>query len=176
MSTHAAIGYLENERAHYVYCHSDGYPSYLGRMLLKYYNTEKLAKELVQFGDLSMVRERVAPNPGEKHSFDHPVYSYHTAVMIAKDLGLDPNSVPKNRLGVTTAYARDRGEDLHSGTARVDSKAAYKRLPHHMFEYSGSSYAYLYDCAKHLWMFSDKYTPHDEPFVPLTNEIIEASV
>ena len=176
MSTHATIGYLENERANYVYCHSDGFPSYLGRMLLEHYNSEELAKALVHLGALSMVRERVAPNPGEQHSFAHPVYSYDTAVMIAQDLGLDPDSVPKDRLGVTTAYARDRGEDFSSGTSRVDSKAAYKRLPHHMFEHSGSSYAYLYDCSKQQWLFADKYTTRDEPFVPLTNEIIEASL
>lgn len=55
MSTHSYIGVIEEDGTlKYVYCHSDGYPSYLGRMLLTYYNTPELATGLVNLGDLSM--------------------------------------------------------------------------------------------------------------------------
>lgn len=60
MSTHSYIGVIEEDGTlKYVYCHSDGYPSYLGRMLLTYYNTPELATGLVNLGDLSMVRSMV---------------------------------------------------------------------------------------------------------------------
>ena len=69
MSTHSYIGVIEEDGTlKYVYCHSDGYPSYLGRMLLTYYNTPELATGLVNLGDLSMVRsmvrERLVPDKG----------------------------------------------------------------------------------------------------------------
>lgn len=74
MSTHAFIGVVENTGTlKYVYNHSDGYPSYLGKMLLKHYNTPELATALVNLGDISMVRERLAPDEGEEHSFKNPV-------------------------------------------------------------------------------------------------------
>lgn len=74
MSTHSYIGVIEEDGTlKYVYCHSDGYPSYLGRMLLTYYNTPELATGLVNLGDLSMVRsmlrERLVPDKGKYHTF-----------------------------------------------------------------------------------------------------------
>ena len=93
MSTQSFIGVLCKEGIiKFVYCHSDGYPSYLGKMLLEHYNTPELATALVNLGSLSMVRERLAPDEGETHTFDTPV-----------------RHGPKG--GVTTAYHRDRGED-----------------------------------------------------------------
>lgn len=69
MSTQSFIGVLCKEGIiKFVYCHSDGYPSYLGRMLLTHYNTPELATALVDLGSLSMVRERLAPDEGETHT------------------------------------------------------------------------------------------------------------
>lgn len=74
MSTPSFIGVLCKEGIiKFVYCHSDGYPSYLGKMLLEHYNTPELATALVDLGSLSMVRERLAPDEGETHGFDTPV-------------------------------------------------------------------------------------------------------
>lgn len=74
MSTPSFIGVLCKEGIiKFVYCHSDGYPSYLGKMLLEHYNTPELATALVDLGSLSMVRERLAPDEGETHRFDKPV-------------------------------------------------------------------------------------------------------
>ena len=100
MSTHSYIGVIEEDGTlKYVYCHSDGYPSYLGRMLLTYYNTPELATGLVNLGDLSMVRsmlrKRLVPDKGEFHTFKKPV-----------------REGPKG--GITTAYHRDRKEMMFS--------------------------------------------------------------
>lgn len=99
MSTHSYIGVIEEDGTlKYVYCHSDGYPSYLGRMLLTYYSTPELATGLVNLGDLSMVRsmlrKRLVPDKGEFHTFKKPV-----------------REGPKG--GITTAYHRNRKERLH---------------------------------------------------------------
>lgn len=70
-----------------VYCHRDGYPDYNGRMLVENYNTKEKVQELINLGDLSVIRERVKPNKNELHTFDSPIAD------------------------VTVAYYRDRGED-----------------------------------------------------------------
>lgn len=53
-----------------IYCHSDGYPSYTGRILLECYNTARLAKKLVSLGDASYIDKKLVPKKGKEHSFD----------------------------------------------------------------------------------------------------------
>lgn len=88
-----------------VYCHSDGYYSWNGRHLFEYYNSLDLARQLVELGDLSSIKEEV----GERHDFDwrdEPQFKPTGSAW-----GLDWDKVaadPRNRM--TTAYGRDRGE------------------------------------------------------------------
>jgi len=42
-----------------VYCHHDGYPYYMGKMLKKFYMDEKILKQLVRCGDMSSIRETI---------------------------------------------------------------------------------------------------------------------
>lgn len=79
-----------------VYCHNDGYPSWIGKTLLKYYNIKELALALVALGDLSSLHESIEKPKG--HSFDHRIEGY------------------------TVAYGRDRGE---TGTKAHESKSVY---------------------------------------------------
>ena len=92
MSTNAFIGIRENNSITYIYNHSDGYLEYLGRMLLEHYNSEEKAKALVGLGDVSVVKEKLAPAEGTVHSFDYD----------------------KRQEGVSVFYGRDRGEDWES--------------------------------------------------------------
>lgn len=92
MSTNAFIGIRENNSITYIYNHSDGYLEYLGRMLLEYYNSEEKAKALVALGDVSVVKEKLAPAEGTVHGFDYD----------------------KRQEGVSVFYGRDRGEDWES--------------------------------------------------------------
>lgn len=87
MATHSNIG-VENDDGtfDFIYHHWDGYPGYLGRMLLDHYNSEAAARAIVGLGDLSLLCERLTPSEGSNHSFDNP------------------------EEGVTRAYGRDRGE------------------------------------------------------------------
>lgn len=91
MSTRSIIA-IKNSDGTYksVYCHSDGYPSYNGRMLKTYYNTEAQARALISLGGISIIKERLAPNPGERHGFEYD----------------------ERAEGVTVAYHRDRKEPL----------------------------------------------------------------
>lgn len=71
-----------------VYCHSDGYLTYNGALLLDCYNTPEQVDELLKLGDLSYLAESLHPNPDMPHAFDYD----------------------KRQSGVTVAYGRDRGD------------------------------------------------------------------
>jgi len=54
MSTHSNIGKrLPNGTYRYVYCHFDGYPSGVGRILLEHYQDEAKIDALLDLGELS---------------------------------------------------------------------------------------------------------------------------
>jgi hypothetical protein len=87
MSTHSAI--VEKTATGYrgIYCHWDGYPEGVGATLKKHYTDPVKVSALIDLGDISCLREEVAPTKGMVHSFNSP------------------------REDVTVAYGRDRGED-----------------------------------------------------------------
>ena len=74
MGTHSNISVKVGLVYHTVYTHWDGYPDWLGRMLVNYYNSQELAEKLVSIGDLSAV-DQSCDKP-EGHSFDTPVKGY----------------------------------------------------------------------------------------------------
>lgn len=88
MSTHCGIA-RKDEHGYYeaIYCHHDGYPSYMLPMLTEHYNSEELATKLISLGDASYIEEKLEPTPGVAHTFDFP------------------------EKGVSVFYHRDRGED-----------------------------------------------------------------
>jgi hypothetical protein len=101
MATRSRIGIeLSNGEIHSIYCHWDGSPSYNGEILKKHYNAREKVMELIMLGDISSLRQRVAPKRREmdKHSFDTPI----TDVVIA--------------------YHRDRGEDYAKPRVNADRK------------------------------------------------------
>lgn len=151
MSTPSFIGVLCKEGIiKFVYCHSDGYPSYLGKMLLEHYNTPELATALVDLGSLSMVRERLAPDEGEMHGFG-------------------------TKGGVTTAYHRDRGDDLEIDSIVVDTPVVLKNaetLFLNILKEENITYGYLYNIADKLWYAAD--TVQDNSFFVLDENFINA--
>ena len=157
MSTPSFIGVLCKEGIiKFVYCHSDGYPSYLGKMLLEHYNTPELATALVDLGSLSMVRERLAPDEGETHTFDTPVRH-------------------GTKGGVTTAYHRDRGDDLEIDSVVVDTPVVLKNaetLFLNILKEENITYGYLYNIADKLWYAAD--TVQDNSFFVLDENFINA--
>lgn len=57
MSTRSAIITINPDRKSYsgIYCHSDGYPSWNGFLLQKFFNTEESARSLVSLGSISAI-------------------------------------------------------------------------------------------------------------------------
>lgn len=163
MSTHSYIGVIEEDGTlKYVYCHSDGYPSYLGRMLLTYYNTPELATGLVNLGDLSMVRsmlrERLVPDKEKYHTFKKPV-----------------REGPKS--GITTAYHRDRKERLHINKTVIGGPDISTNAKKAFLDITKSNYipyAYLYDIAEKHWFACD--TCQDCGFAFLNENYLQTHV
>ena len=82
-----------------IYCHSDGYLTYNGAMLVDHYNTPEAVDELLNLGDISSLGERPNPDLDRPHRFDYDM----------------------RQEGVTVAYSRDRGDK--NTEARVMSLA-----------------------------------------------------
>lgn len=83
MSTRSGIGIQrEDGTVVGVYCHSDGYPEGVGKILQEHYCEPTKLSSLVALGDISSLEQDI----GEKHPFD------------------------KRPEGSTTFYGRDRGE------------------------------------------------------------------
>ena len=92
MSTRSRIAVaLPDGRFISIYCHQDGCPDGVGQFLCEHYGNAMLAKALVDLGDLSRIRQRLAPPEGIAHTFDKPL----SCVTVAygrdrRDKGTDP--------------------------------------------------------------------------------------
>lgn len=101
MSTRSRIAMLNgNDEIKSIYCHSDGYPEYNGRILIDAYTTKEKINKLLSYGDLSSLGRKI----GTKHGFDY-------------------GQRPKD---TCTFYGRDRGED--DIDARVTPVADFETL------------------------------------------------
>lgn len=154
MSTRSNIGILnENNTITWIYCHFDGYPSHVGKILYENYNNEKKIRELLNLGDISSLGKTLEPHPLiKKYGFD--------AI-------LNPNVPEEEKKETedtyysdkyTSAYHRDRKEDLIINTASDE------------IQYSkdfGINFKYLFKDGKWYYNYSDG-TPFRE--LVLNNE------
>ncbi len=97
-----------------IYCHSDGYLTYNGALLVDHYNTEEMVEKLIALGNLSSLCEKIYPDPSKPHGFDYKI----------------------RQRGVTVAYGRDRGEKNQE--ARVWTLEELKN------PYNFAVYVYIY--------------------------------
>jgi len=88
MATRSTISIKENGKIRSIYCHWDGYPSNNGKILLEHYTTSEKINELINLGQVSILKENVNPDSKVSHSFDN------------------------RQENVVVAYHRDRGESL----------------------------------------------------------------
>lgn len=72
-----------------IYCHSDGYLTHNGAMLLDHYKDRAKVEELLNLGDISCLAPNINPDPNKPHSFNYD----------------------ERQEGVVVAYHRDRGEE-----------------------------------------------------------------
>ena len=72
MSTRSYICVKQDDGSYKgVYCHWDGYLTYNGAMLLDHYNNRERADALIALGDLSLLCEKLYPDPDKPHGFDY---------------------------------------------------------------------------------------------------------
>lgn len=97
MSTRCYIGKLNpDDSISAVYCHWDGYPEWVGKILTDHYTDEEKLDKLLELGQVSSL----GPEIGEKHDFN------------------DRND------NFCTFYGRDRGES-DTGAQRFSSLSDY---------------------------------------------------
>jgi hypothetical protein len=128
MSTRCLIGALHSDgHVSAIYCHSDGYPEHVGRLLARHYATPARLAALQSLGDLSELGERLTPAEGVAHSF------------------------AERSPGVCVAYSRDRG-DKASRPIGYDSVDEY--LARSVANHSWIEWAYLFDAGSGWWCVS----------------------
>ncbi len=82
-----------------IYCHSDGYFSWNGRILYENYKDKNKVKKLINLGYISSLNEEVDIPEGVHHEFEYE------------------NRAP----GITVAYVRDRGDKKSDNKPIVDT-------------------------------------------------------
>lgn len=132
MATRSLIAQKEGRQYKAIYCHWDGYIEYNGVILVEYYNSAEKVAELISLGDLSSLREKLAPAEGTEHSFDKP----------QKD--------------VCIFYGRDRGEEGVEAKIYKSRKALFEARRNCWAEY-----VYVFDKDKWYYYnaFSSKAKP-----------------
>src|SRR5574344_480855 len=119
MSTRSSIGIKRKDGTiECIYCHSDGYLEYNGKLLHDFYKDPNKVSNLINLGDISLLNQYVNPDPDLPHSFDYN----------------------ERQEGVVVAYGRDRGE-LNYQSKKFDNITDYRNS----FYNSWQEFAYLYD-------------------------------
>lgn len=102
MSTNSSIAVQHADGSiSQVYCHWDGDLDWNGKHLVKYYNSQEIAQDLVELGSISTLQEFMYPDPKYPHTFN------------------------RAQEKVTVFYHRDRGDDLD--VMRYDNMEHYKK-------------------------------------------------
>lgn len=135
MATRSRIGLmLEDGTIKHSYVHYDGYPTGVGETLVDYYNDVDKIKELLSFGDMSFLAQKVHPQ-GE-HTFNDP------------------------EIGVTVFYNRDRGEsDVDSVVTSMDEylSVKYSSCIDYLYVFTGGNWWVYNNLKKNEWVLVKKY-------------------
>jgi hypothetical protein len=120
MSTRSRIGMmLSDGTIKNIYCHHDGDVESVGNTLLNHYSDEDKIKELLLFGNLSVLEKNIHPE-GE-HSFDVP----------------EPD--------VCIFYARDRGNEDEDADICSMEEYINNTMIHYSYLYLNNEWS-VYDC------------------------------
>lgn len=101
MSTRSFIGILNKDNTiEYIYCHSDGYLDYVGRMLLMHYSNESKLRELLSNGDMSSIGKEI----GTKHDFNKRPFDGSVCTFYHRDRN-EKLSKPENVKSINDFYS-----------------------------------------------------------------------
>ena len=137
MSTRSSIAIKHGDRIKSIYCHSDGYLEYNGRVLLEHYSDSVKVNKLIAMGDMSMLGREI----GEKINFDG-------------GLSYDENNTAEQ----CRFYGRDRGEEGVEFQS-FDDEDSWIGF------YGDCEYFYLYDHGVWYWSQGDEMLPLHEELV-----------
>lgn len=127
MATRSLIGIkIDQYEIRAIYCHSDGYPSYNGSLLLAYYPTKEKVEALINLGGISLLGHALAPIS----EYAEPRSRYAGCELVK-------HSFETPQKGVTVAYHRDRGEKLDILTYHSETRFNNR-------EREGVDYTYLF--------------------------------
>lgn len=70
-----------------IYCHSDGYLTYNGAILIDHYKDRDKVERLIKLGDISSLAPNIDPDPRFPHSFDFNERQDDVVVAYARDRG-----------------------------------------------------------------------------------------
>ena len=70
-----------------IYCHSDGYLTYNGAMLIDHYKDRKKVEELISLGDVSTLQPKLYPKKDKCHSFEYDERQEGVCVFYGRDRG-----------------------------------------------------------------------------------------
>ena len=95
MSTRSNVGILDNDtgKVEGIYVHYDGYPSGIGKVLLKHYDSGERVQALIDLGNASYLEPEMSKPKG--HSFNKPVKGY--SVFYGRDRGEEGNESQKHK-------------------------------------------------------------------------------
>lgn len=147
MSTRSNIAILyPNGSVKGIYCHSDGYPSYNGEILLNHYATVEKVEALMDLGHLSVLGREI----GVKHDFNwmdkFPLNEW-------EKMTKDP------RYNMCRAYGRDRGEKKQSAVKFKSLSAALNAFD--------NDYTYVFNVETSSWL----YRRRSNDLSPLTDQV-----
>ena len=132
-ATRSMIGIEEpNGKITATYCHYDGYPEGVGKMLKKFYKNPSVIKKLVTLGKQGI--STLGKNIGKKHDFDMPYDE-------------------KEKLGYTTFYGRDRGEGGNFTQVSKDRTQIKTN--------SGEEFLYIWSVKDKKWYYKDEDWPNN---------------
>ena len=133
MSTRSQIAIeLPDNTIQTVYCHQDGYPAYNGAILLRYYNSAEMARQLIDSGGISSIAEKI----GSKHSFGYG----------------EGGDRPDDEC---IFYHRDRGEEMEICTVASRQELVDKITEgEYTFHRGDAEYFYLFSLAGE-WLVCD---------------------
>ena len=113
MATRSYIGILRpNNSIDFVYCHHDGYPDGVGKILVEYYNKESMIEALLDMGSISSL----GPDIGLRNDFnnrDARFCLFYRRDRGEKDSGVNSSSDEVDFLnndGVDYHYLFDNGQ------------------------------------------------------------------
>ncbi len=128
MSTNARIGIkISGTKMVSIYSHWDGYPSWVGEKLLKYFNTEEKVKELLSMGNVSIMGDKI----GEKVNFD---------------------TFKSNENSQCLFYGRDRGDSDEEAITHEIGDMSY----HYSFTYLFKNGAWYVRIKKNFVLLTEK--------------------